>query len=194
MAPSASIKDYLCSYRITVTNFIRYVSRKEQRDPVRQPRAFASIFYSAGNPKAYIAPQAKRAICPAKRASTSRLPSSNSSGDLINPGTLKNRGKKWKEYPTARKWLAHLIAGYLHLLIYWSTHREFVSISGRRQFQMPGTHSSGDVLLFSGNFPAADTDDKVAIVLGHEIAHVLACYKAAELSAGLFGAFTILPI
>ncbi|KAI4193765.1 MAG: hypothetical protein LQ350_008156 [Teloschistes chrysophthalmus] len=53
---------------------------------------------------------------------------------------------------------------------------------------------SGDVLLFSGIFLDANTDDKVAAVLGHEIAHVLARHKGAQLSAEVFGALVILPI
>ncbi|KAI4106056.1 MAG: hypothetical protein L6R37_002419 [Teloschistes peruensis] len=53
---------------------------------------------------------------------------------------------------------------------------------------------SGDVLLFGGILLAANTDNKVAVVLGPEVAHLIARHEAAEKSAEVFGALILMPV
>ncbi|KAL8995979.1 MAG: hypothetical protein Q9169_004395 [Polycauliona sp. 2 TL-2023] len=52
----------------------------------------------------------------------------------------------------------------------------------------------GLVEWYSGMFAAAETDDEVASVLSHEIAHVLAHHGLASLSETLLGVLVITPI
>ena len=51
----------------------------------------------------------------------------------------------------------------------------------------------GAVLVFSGILAAAQTDDEIATVLGHEIAHVLAHHGEARISAFGLAALTMIP-
>ena len=51
----------------------------------------------------------------------------------------------------------------------------------------------GAVIVFSGILAAAQTDDEIATVLGHEIAHVLAHHGEARISASGLAALTMIP-
>ena len=50
------------------------------------------------------------------------------------------------------------------------------------------------VVIFTGIFKAARTSDEIAVILGHEIAHILAHHGEADLSAYLFGGAVALPV
>lgn len=51
----------------------------------------------------------------------------------------------------------------------------------------------GLVLWYSGIFAAAETDDEIAAVLSHEVAHVIAHHADATFSGQLLGILAMLP-
>ncbi|KAL8955520.1 MAG: hypothetical protein Q9193_006664 [Seirophora villosa] len=53
--------------------------------------------------------------------------------------------------------------------------------------------SEGFVVLWSGIFAAAETDDELAAVLGHEMAHALAHHAEARLSGEMLGVLAMTP-
>lgn len=53
--------------------------------------------------------------------------------------------------------------------------------------------STGFVVLWSGIFAAAETDDEIAAVLGHELAHALAHHSEAKVSGVVLGMLAITP-
>lgn len=53
--------------------------------------------------------------------------------------------------------------------------------------------SSGTVSVFSGLFSAAETDDEIAAILSHEVAHVLAHHAEASESGELISTLATLP-
>ncbi|KAL8771490.1 MAG: hypothetical protein Q9209_003160 [Squamulea sp. 1 TL-2023] len=52
---------------------------------------------------------------------------------------------------------------------------------------------NGIVVMYSGIFEVAQTDDEVAAVLSHEVAHVLAKHSSADLSGQMLGILAITP-
>ncbi|KAL8779130.1 MAG: hypothetical protein Q9213_007091 [Squamulea squamosa] len=53
--------------------------------------------------------------------------------------------------------------------------------------------SNGFVVMYSGIFEVAQTDDEVAAVLSHEVAHVLAKHSSADLSGIMLGGLATTP-
>ncbi|KAL8928981.1 MAG: hypothetical protein Q9208_001424 [Pyrenodesmia sp. 3 TL-2023] len=55
-------------------------------------------------------------------------------------------------------------------------------------------HPQGLVMVYTGLFAAAETDDEIAAVLSHEVAHVLAQHAMADRSETLLGSLATLPV
>lgn len=53
--------------------------------------------------------------------------------------------------------------------------------------------SKGFVVLWSGIFAVAETDDEIAAVLGHEMAHALAHHSEAKVSGEVLGVLAMAP-